>query len=285
MFKDQFNIVIVQPPGFSFSAAFDDLAKLLKCSFESLGYHADIRLNAFARRHINIVLGYHMLTDLDGLRGIRWIPYQLEPLKVREDTLTPSCLTVLAQASKVWDYDAENIAYLQSKGIVSAYHVPIGYHPLMQTIVPVKSPDIDVLHYGVIPERRAKVFRSMWERFKLDGGRQNLNAIVTIFGAERDELISRSRIVLNIHQFDDAPLEQVRLSHLLNNGVCVVSEDAKRGPYADILPTVPYEGLADRCYELLADESARRQLAADIAGKFSRMPMTEILSGVLSPTG
>jgi hypothetical protein len=276
MASDAFNIVFIEPPQFRFPGIFNDLAGLLKLSLESLGYSVETNRNRLSPRRINLLLGYHMMSEpvFRLLRGVRWIPYQLEQLKL--DEKTPGfdyCLDILAQANEVWDLDLGNIAYLRSKGIEAVRHVPIGFHPSMRTIVPAANPDIDVLHYGVLGKRRSDILTSLSQKCQLRVG--------SGFGADRDRLISRSKIVLNLHRYDGGLLEQVRISHLLNNGVCVVSEDAHHNPYADILPTVPYDQLIDRCLQLLADDEARRQLAEDSAQRFSRMPMTEILSKLL----
>jgi hypothetical protein len=272
--RDAFNIVFIQPSGFPHGGVYLDLARLLQFSLESLGHEVEVNFNLFSPNRINIVLGYHMLANVELLRGLRWIPYQLEQLDVHNDTHTRYWLKILAEAKEIWDFDPGNIAYLRSRGIEAVSHVPIGFHPSMRTIVPVE-PEIDVLHYGSVSDRREPIFASLLKRC-------DFKAVFGTYGAYRDDLISRSKIVLNLHQFDDgAPFEQVRVSFLLNNAVCVVCEDANYNPYAEILPTVAYDRLVDRCLELLADESGRRQMADDAGRRFSQMPMTEILSAEL----
>ena len=51
------------------------------------------------------------------------------------------------------------------------------------------------------------------------------------YGRDRDVLIGRARIVLNMHQFKTSQLEQVRISYLLNNRCFVISETADCDPY------------------------------------------------------
>jgi hypothetical protein len=271
--RDAFNIAIIQPPGFQHAGVFRDLAQLLSLSLESLGHDVAINVNRFSVSRINVLLGYHMLDNLEPLRSMRWIPYQLEQLEIHDTTRSQRWLKILAEEKEIWDLDPGNIAYLRSRGIDTVSHVPIGSHPSMRTIVP-SAPDIDILHYGTIGVRREPIFASLLKRCRL-------KAVFGTYGADRDNLISRSRIVLNLHQFDSGLFEQVRVSYLLNNGACVVCEDAPYNPYADSLPTVRFDQLVDRCLELLRDETARRQLADNASSQFSQMPMTEILSRAL----
>jgi hypothetical protein len=271
--RDAFNIAIIQPPGFQHAGVFGDLARLLSLSLESLGHDVVVNVNRFSVSRINVLLGYHMLENLEPLRSMRWIPYQIEQLEIHDTTRSQPWLKILAAAREIWDIDPGNIAYLRSRGIEAVTHVPIGFHPSMRTIVP-SVPDIDILHYGTIGVRREPIFASLLKQCRL-------KAMFGTYGAERDNLISRSRIVLNLHQFDCGLFEQVRVSYLLNNGACVVCEDAPYNPYADSLPTVRLDQLVDRCLELLGDETARRQLADNASSRFSQMPMTEILSRAL----
>jgi hypothetical protein len=44
------------------------------------------------------------------------------------------------------------------------------------------------------------------------------------YGEERDALIARARIVLNVHYYESKVFEVVRVSYLLANRKCVLSE-------------------------------------------------------------
>ena len=85
--------------------------------------------------------------------------------------------------------------------------------------------DIDVLFFGGGSPRRKSIHREIKEWAKDN----NLNVLFFFNrdcnGYFRDDLIRRSKIVLNIHSFPDRPLEVHRLNHLLLLGeACVVSE-------------------------------------------------------------
>ena len=73
--------------------------------------------------------------------------------------------------------------------------------------------------------------------------------------------------MINLHFYEAAIFESVRVSYLLANQVCVVSEGDARDP--DLAPFVgglavePYEGLVSRCLDLLQNEPARNVLARE----------------------
>ncbi|HEX4767556.1 MAG TPA: glycosyltransferase, partial [Lichenihabitans sp.] len=72
-------------------------------------------------------------------------------------------------------------------------------------------------------------------------------------------------VVLNLHFYDSAIFEVVRVSYLLANGICVLSEsdegDPDVAPFRDGLVICAYADLVERCAALVADEAARALVA------------------------
>jgi hypothetical protein len=107
-----------------------------------------------------------------------------------------------------------------------------------------------------------------------------------VYGADRDAWIARSKIVLNLHYWDAKIFEIVRVSYLLANRRAVVSErgadwalerDLESGiAFAD------YDGIVDRCVELLGDERSRRDLAQQGYQVFSARDQAAILDRALA---
>jgi predicted O-linked N-acetylglucosamine transferase (SPINDLY family) len=266
--KTRFHILIVQPPNNPYPAAFYDVARLLELSLRSLGYEVSGGRNTPDPAATNIVLGYQILDrPPDG----SWIPFQLEQLYTHPRTA--KWLEILAQASHIWDYDPSNIEFLRSRGITNVTHVPLGFHPGLRTIVP-KPAEIDVLHYGTVTVRRRTILDDLAKRCRV-------RSLWTVYGGDRDELIARSKIVLNIHNYEDSVFEQVRVSYLLNNGKCVVTEDSQYNPYREMAVSCRYEELVERCLSLLANDAQRERIAAEGARKFEAMPMSQILAAAL----
>ena len=178
-----------------------------------------------------------------------------------------------------WDYSQANIERLAALGLPRPTYVPIGYVPELTRIAPAAE-DIDVLFYGASYERRYAVLRDLHDR----GLR--VKWLSGVYGASRDAWIARSKIVLNIHYWEAKIFEITRVSYLLANRRAVVSErgddpalerDVESGvAFAD------YDGLVDRCVELLGDERARRELAERGYQAFSARDQAAILHRALS---
>jgi hypothetical protein len=65
--------------------------------------------------------------------------------------------------------------------------------------------DIDVLFYGLINDRIAKILGD----YKCSG--LNIHTSFGIYEKDRDDLIARSKLVLNLHYYDSEIFEVVRV--------------------------------------------------------------------------
>jgi hypothetical protein len=146
----------------------------------------------------------------------------------------------------------------------------IRFHPGLRMILPQKTA-IDVLYYGQVSERRQQLLNALATRCRLQ-------VIRDVYGVQRDAYIARSKIVLNIHRYEAPIFEQVRVSYLLNNSRCVVSEDSPYNPYRGMIVTAEYGAMADVCLSLLRDDERRERLVSEGAKRFEAMPMREILA-------
>src|SRR5690606_37961926 len=83
------------------------------------------------------------------------------------------------------------------------------------------------------------------------------------YGKLRDQLIARSKLVLNLHFYDQHIFESVRVFYLLANSKAVVAEiadDTEIDPrLRRAVHGTSYDGLVDACLDLLADDARRRQ--------------------------
>ncbi len=251
-----------------------EVAMLLRAALGELGFSCDAAVNEFSPEKTNILLGYHLLAGHEALQGLRYIPYQLEQLTAEEGLYSDRLEKILANAAEVWDYSRENIQFLSQRGIV-AKHLPVGYHPMLERIPKTSSneKDIDILFYGSLSTRRKQVLESLIQAGKLT------KVLFGVYGEERDALISRSKIVLNVHHYSSKVFEAVRISYLLNNCVFVVSERSPFYPYPRVeLPLVAYEELVPTCLYYLSHPELRQEAVRRIHESFRQnYPMTELL--------
>jgi hypothetical protein len=215
------------------------------------------RLQTPGRRHI--ILGSNLLPGFDAPLANDAILYNLEQIQDGSSWLQPAFLELLSRYA-VWDYSQQNIDRLAEKGIAKVVHLPIGYAPPLQRIETRKDEDIDVLFVGSINDRRQKILGALEKK----GLR--VHRAVGVYGAARDALVARAKVVLNLHYYEAKVFEVVRVSYLLANRRFVISEEgAPSEDEASLrqgLVFAPYEKLVETCCDWLAKPERRAEVAS-----------------------
>jgi len=259
----------------------------LLSSLQELEYDCDHSSNALAPDRVNIILGYNLGKLLDIPKEFKLIIYQLEPLQVEEEKgwYDKYSKHILQQAYDIWDYSLENVAFLKTRGLQAKY-LPVGYSPSVGLINQgnLKDKDIDVFFYGALTPRRKQVLQAL-----IDHG-ITIKAITIDseynggdFGSIRDELIARSKIILNLHRFDNVDLfEQVRVSYLLANRCFVITEKSKN-LYQDVfIEAIEYAQLVSKCIWYLENPKTIEQKSLENFEQFrNNYQMTKLLEAVL----
>ena len=277
----RFAVAVVSPPDHHdiSGGAFNEVAEALHHALLRLGHDSVLtnRLDLDERR--TIVLGGNLLVQYALAPPKNPIFYNLEQLGDDLPWMTMPEFVDLFRRYPHWDYSQANVEYLAALGLPRPTYVPIGYVPELTRIASAPE-DIDVLFYGALNGRRYAVLRELHDR----GLR--VKWLPGAYGARRDAWIARSKIVLNLHYFEAKIFAIVRVSYLLANRRVVVSEhSANRTLERDLesgIAFADYNGLVDRCVELIGDERARRELAERGYQAFAARDQAAILQRALS---
>jgi hypothetical protein len=202
----KFAISIVSPPDYQHSEAFLEIGETLHYALIEMGYDSILTSETDIPGRQHIILGYNLLSFYPIKISSHSILYNLEQIYPGSPWLQPSLLDSLRQY-RVWDYSQSNIEQLADLGISCVEYVPIGYVPQLSRIQQTEE-DIDVLFYGSINERRWHIIQSL----KAHGVRTE--TVFGVYGNERDKLIARSKILLNMHFYEAKVFEVVRVSYL-----------------------------------------------------------------------
>lgn len=185
--------------------------------------------------------------------------------------VVPGCLENKRRV--IWDYSEANVKVLRELGCERVVHCPVGYIESMTTIEP-GCEDVDVLFYGALTPRRAEILDAC-----ANAGLA-VKHLYGVYGKQRDEWIARSKIVLNLHYGYDygAVFEIIRVSHLLANKKCVVTEGGGVDPQLEDLAKrstryVLREDIVEACRALVALPAARRKSAERGYNVFSQISM------------
>lgn len=257
---------------------FAAVMETLTWGLRQLGYEATSSFGTWRNEATQIVLCPHLLdTGVLGSLPQGTILYNLEQI-VPASPMPPSRLWDFRHW-RIWDYSPRNRAIWNSLGI-DATIVPVGWYPGLERVPVAGPPDIDVLFFGQLNPRR----KALLER--IAGRGWNVGACNGVFGRELDELIARSKIVLNIHYYPTHLLETMRLSYLLANGRAVVSERSPRtevpAVYEPAVRWATYEDLPDACHEVVGDANGRERMAAAGRAAMRELAIAPLLAAALS---
>jgi hypothetical protein len=313
----QFTIWIVSPPNYLHSKCFEEVALALCSGLNELGHEAKVVTSSFDIRGRTIVLGAHLLAGPASFMDSVDLPddmiiYNLEQVCEGSPWMTEQYLDLLRgqydgkhikihRKFEVWDYSEKNIEALKALGI-EAKHCPIGYAPELTRIKKyvVEGPltdldihpekirfrqqvteinqDIDCCFFGSLNSRRNKIINDL----KTKG--LNVVARFGVYGERRDAIIARSKVCLNMHHYPAKTFEVVRVSYLLSNSKCVVSEvghDSIEDDYRKAVSFAEYGDLVSRCLFFVRNDEERRRQERHGYEVFSGMKQSEYLKAVL----
>lgn len=270
-------MIVVRP-----TAPFQELAETVALGLERLGRPCSVEGRLVPADGV-IVLGAHVLSPniLAGLPSDA-ILYNLEQVHPEAEWLT-SAVRDTFMHHQIWDYSRRNCQQWNLMGFGPAIWVPVGYVPELSRIAPASEPDLDLLFYGTPNGRR------LWVLDKLKSHGIQVVSRFNIWGRQRDELISRAKLVLNVHFYPIHILEIVRVSYLLANHKAVVAEcdpDTEiEDDIRDGVCAVPYDDLVDACRRLLAHPSEREALAERGFTRISARDEVRIMEEALGQSG
>jgi hypothetical protein len=248
---------------------------------EQLGHGVSYALNESMPEVTNIVFGAQVMP----IAALKQLPpgtiiYNFEQMRnIGAAAQIRAEVRYYAQVPhfEIWDYTAANLPGWRTLGRHQVKIVPVGYAPVLTRIPKAPSQDIDVLIYGMSGERRLRTFHALVQR--------GLSAVFVsgLYGAARDELISRAKIVLNINLYPQTRIfEIVRVSYLLANRKAVVADlDADTSIDDDIRSAVKFatslEQLLSLCEALANNERERAKLEERGFSCISRRDIRDVL--------
>ena len=178
-----------------------------------------------------------------------YIVFQMEQLLTSE-WLDKRYWKILKNAYGILDYSLENIEVLQELGLAynNLYYVPIS--KISSNTTNIRNEDIfeyDIVFYGTTnSERRSLYLDALKNEFKV--------LIVTdLFGDALHKELKKAKIVVNIHYYENAPLETTRIFESISLSKVIVSEDShdisnyeNLDQYVDFVPSGDIGAMVNR---------------------------------------
>jgi hypothetical protein len=263
-----------------------DIVQTFRIALERLGHEVTYQHSVVAPGMLNIVFFCW---------GLRWedlAALQPDCIVVNFEHLTPGGQFFpepyrdILQRAYVWEYSESNFQRMPQLGMLRADYTPLGYEDgaapvlALDALLPEAQRDIDVLFFGLQSARRVKVLDDL----RALGLRVETTSQRHWSPEERDAYLLRSKVVLNIHNYDDSRIVEIpRLSIFFRHRKAIVCElypDSEIDPsLRDAMVGAGYDGLVAATAALVADPARRAALEGLGLSLFS----TRSQSGVLAP--
>ena len=181
---------------------------------------------------------------------------------------TEEYIRSLQNSCAILDYSLENVEFFhrpQNRNLTKkVYYLPVDYYPQYWTSSEAEK-EYDVVFYGDVNscERRQKMLAEVAKRFKV-------KVCSELFGEELYREISKAKVLVNIHYYEDALLETTRLYETLSLNTCmIVSESSKDKneierlqDFVDFVPIDDVEAMIERIAYWLDNEEEREKKIA-----------------------
>ena len=203
------------------------------------------------KRHPHIVICAQIFPELPDF----YIAYQMEQ-GFSNRWFTPEYINKLKAAYQIFDYSLVNISFLKSIGLESE---KLNFIPIDKLLSFHKNHQIikkyDILFYGdTSNERRQAFLKKINNHFKV-------KACCDLFESAMWNTIQQSKLVLNIHYYENALLETTRLFESLSLDSLIISEKSiDQSYYLDLENIIDFteigniDQMISKIYFYLSDE-------------------------------
>jgi len=197
------------------------LAKNLQKSLLKLNIFSEIIVNLTEEQSLNSTENdlFIIISNFSehNFLPLRYIFYQIE--QKNSKWFTPKYMNILDNADFVWDLCITN--YDKYKDIVPFEKLKIIMLPFSNEKILdqkyISNAYYDILFFGTHNERRYKILDNLSKKYKT-------KFLSETFNDERDEYIKNSKIILNLHYYEDAFLETARIIDILPYNKIIISE-------------------------------------------------------------
>lgn len=192
------------------------IAKLLQFHLKKLGIYSQI-ITEIPQEGFSNCLHIVLCPQVFKFLPQKYVVFQLEQLSENSKSWNDRYKLLLRNAIAVFDYSCRNINFLQNSNLKlkRLFYLPIFSKEVR--LHRVASYKYDILFYGSLTERRKLILTQLKKDF-------SIHIITNVFGEKILDEIRQSRVVINLHSYDNSLLESARLAECLSLGKVVISE-------------------------------------------------------------
>ena len=250
------NICIIRKTGYAHTEAFREAAERIEEECRRREISCTTTEKEDTKADLNIVFGSHLETEQTSkYNKDKCLIVNLERLRIIGKGGTNKAYIKLLSNFDYIDFSSNNIEYCKENNISTPlYLYRPWYEEKWQRIINEIEKTWDICLIGSITPRRQAIIN----RLKQSG--LSVTSRFCCYSYERDEILSKSKICVNIHAYEDNKTAEIwRLNYLATNQVRVVSETCEfengEEEINDALTQVSYEEITDYLIHCIKQET------------------------------
>ncbi len=284
----RFNVVLVRPPHpkFTHLNAYSDVMESLIFALREIGFDCTSSENTLNPTRTNIIFGWETAFryredfaqngTVETIFPADTILFCLEQY-AGIDIPEGHRLWRAAKTYQIWDFSELNIAtWKKISPKYEVFHCKLGYSPILEKIPEARAQDFDATFIGRIDDYRYGIIKAAFE--STAHTYIGLNTFSNLWGQTRDEVVARSKLMLNI-SLPDTSFETVRVSYYLNNRKPVLAViDPKTHidqSFRNLVLTCAKDEFRQHLDLLITNDSFRRGYAQYAYSEFKKLDFRE----------
>jgi len=238
------NLTLVAPSATAPSVSRAEMGNILAHGFVDAGVPVREQTNGVQSSAANLLIGFEAIGSTDALAGMRTVALHLDPLSHVSEERRLELTKLLGRANEVWTFSSRDARWFTEKGIKTRV-LPLGFAgplpPRTNT-----APDIDVLFEGTPNSRQTATIAEL-EKFC------EVARFQGAFGAVRDDLYRRAKVVLLLKPEETASIDHARVIHLMRAGAMIIAEEATENGFGEAIVSAPRTEIAETVKRYLSD--------------------------------
>lgn len=200
-----------------------------------VGYNEGKNIFEIKEQYPNHKIIIYQLEQLYGYQSLWFNPESTSSMVLNR---TKHIKNWLDNVDVIWDYDLDNIEFLNSLGYSNIKHLSLEICDVVKFENNQRFKEYDIVFFGAINQKRYDILSLLDKKYNLlvicnqtyleKNGFKFKNCIPFCYGQELYNHIFKAKIAINLHYYDTNIQEQVRLFELLSNNISVLSEKSKR---------------------------------------------------------
>ena len=195
------------------------IANYLSSFLNDLNYNTSIKINLTKedceKSNDNIMYIILHLDNYPDYYPKKYIFYQIE--QASSSHFTDKYINYLINSTYVWDFSIKNFDKYKDKiEFKNFFYMPLPFYCNNKNKIN-NNYEYDIFFYGAFNERRNKILEELKKKYNIIIG-------FGINGDNKNEYIKKSKIILNLHYYDNACLETCRINEILPYNRFIISE-------------------------------------------------------------